>query len=110
MIGEAGGRLHVLEIRREACETGVQTHDILACCAGPNHWQPGTRGRCACAGVLPELSLDVVTYAILGASTAIKVALLAYCWALRGQSDSMLALAEDHSNDVVSNLGGSPEP
>ena len=55
----------------------------------------------------PELDLDAVTYVILGASTAIKVALLAYCWALRDQSDSIMALAEDHSNDVVSNLGGS---
>ena len=43
--------------------------------------------------------------AILGAATAVKVVLFIYCFALKGQSDSMLALAEDHSNDIVSNLG-----
>ena len=68
-------------------------------------WYTGTPWHGACSGVLPDLSLDAVTYGILGASTAIKVALLAYCWALRDQSDSIMALAEDHSNDVVSNLG-----
>ena len=49
--------------------------------------------------------MDLSTYIILGAATAAKVLLLGYCWALRKQSDSMMALAEDHSNDIVSNLG-----
>ena len=52
--------------------------------------------------------MDVPTYAILGVATGAKVLLLGYCWALRGQSDSMMALAEDHSNDIISNLGARP--
>lgn len=51
------------------------------------------------------LDMGPLMYAILGAATAIKVVLFIYCFALKGQSDSMLALAEDHSNDIVSNLG-----
>lgn len=57
------------------------------------------------AGQLPPLDMGLLMYAILGAATAIKIALFIYCFALKNQSDSMLALAEDHSNDVVSNLG-----
>ncbi len=57
------------------------------------------------AGQLPPLDMGWLMYAILGAATAVKVVLFIYCFALKNQSDSMLALAEDHSNDIVSNLG-----
>ncbi|EIE27327.1 cation efflux protein [Coccomyxa subellipsoidea C-169] len=56
-------------------------------------------------GQLPPLDMGWLMYAILGAATAVKVVLFIYCFALKNQSDSMLALAEDHSNDIVSNLG-----
>ncbi|CAL8462983.1 g2517 [Coccomyxa elongata] len=56
-------------------------------------------------GELPVLDMGPLMYAILGAATVVKVVLFIYCFALKGQSDSMLALAEDHSNDIVSNLG-----
>jgi len=60
---------------------------------------------CVSAGKLPPLDMGLLMYVILGAATAIKIALFIYCFALKNQSDSMLALAEDHSNDIVSNLG-----
>ncbi|KAK9868820.1 hypothetical protein WJX84_006295 [Apatococcus fuscideae] len=34
----------------------------------------------------------------------LKVVLYLYCVALKGRSDSMLALAEDHLNDIMSNV------
>ncbi|CAK0784774.1 hypothetical protein CVIRNUC_007978 [Coccomyxa viridis] len=56
-------------------------------------------------GQLPELQMTVLMYIILGSATGIKILLFIYCYALKTQSDSMLALAEDHRNDIVSNLG-----
>ena len=53
--------------------------------------------------------MDLSTYIILGVATAAKVVLFAYCFSLKGQSDSMMALAEDHSNDIISNLGARAE-
>ena len=47
--------------------------------------------------------MDLLMYAILGAATAIKIALYLYCVALQHKSDSILALAEDHRNDILSN-------
>lgn len=47
----------------------------------------------------------MLLYAILGAATGIKIILLLYCVALQSRSESMLALAEDHRNDIASNLG-----
>lgn len=44
-------------------------------------------------------------FVILGIATAAKLALYFYCVRLAGRSDSMLALAEDHINDVMSNMG-----
>lgn len=57
------------------------------------------------AGVRPELHLGVLMFVILGIATAAKLALYFYCVRLAGRSDSMLALAEDHINDVMSNMG-----
>ena len=42
-------------------------------------------------------------YAILGAATAVKILLWLYCVALQHKSDSVMALAEDHRNDILSN-------
>ncbi len=48
----------------------------------------------AITGKLPELDMDMVMYSILGAAVGLKVVLYLYCVALKGRSDSMLALAE----------------
>ncbi len=44
-------------------------------------------------------------FAILGAATLLKLGLYFLCVRLAGRSDSMVALAEDHLNDVFSNAG-----
>ena len=44
-------------------------------------------------------------FGILASGTALKLALFFYCNWLKACSDSMGALAEDHLNDVASNLG-----
>lgn len=55
-------------------------------------------------GNLPKLNLDIVTYAVLGVAIGLKLALYFYCSALKAYSPSAMALAEDHRNDVLSNL------
>ena len=54
-------------------------------------------------GERPHLEMSPPMYLILGAATAVKLALWAYCFALRAHSGALLALAEDHMNDVASN-------
>ena len=44
-------------------------------------------------------------YVVLGGGVAAKVVLYFLCISLRHRSDSMAALAEDHANDVASNIG-----
>ncbi|GAB4819024.1 hypothetical protein N2152v2_006070 [Parachlorella kessleri] len=56
-------------------------------------------------GLLPELDMTTLMYVILGAATILKLWLWGYCFTLRHASGAALALAEDHINDVVSNLG-----
>lgn len=53
-----------------------------------------------------EISIEATTimYVILGSGTALKLALYFYCLKFSKQSDSVNALAEDHLNDVASNL------
>ncbi|KAK9807039.1 hypothetical protein WJX72_011532 [[Myrmecia] bisecta] len=55
-------------------------------------------------GKLPDLDMGLLEYTILGVATALKAGLFVICIALRKTSDSMLALAEDHRNDIMSNL------
>ena len=43
-------------------------------------------------------------YIILGVAAGLKVLLYIYCVALQKHSESMLALAEDHRNDIMSNI------
>lgn len=50
---------------------------------------------------VPEMS--VVIYVILGAAIVVKGLLFAFCYAIRKLSDSVVVLAEDHRNDVLSN-------
>ena len=47
--------------------------------------------------------MGVIMYIILGSATALKIALFVYCRALQHKSDSIMALAEDHRNDIISN-------
>lgn len=54
------------------------------------------------------LEMGAMMYIILGAATGIKAALWLYCVALRKQSDSMMALAEDHRNDMYASVTATP--
>ncbi|KAK9824789.1 hypothetical protein WJX74_008956 [Apatococcus lobatus] len=54
--------------------------------------------------LLPDLHLSMAMYIILGLGSLAKIILYFLCTALKHRSDSMLALAEDHCNDVASNL------
>ncbi len=55
----------------------------------------------ACAGIPPDLDMTWLLYIILGVAAGLKVILYLYCVALQKQSESMLALAEDHRNDIL---------
>ncbi len=57
-----------------------------------------------CAGIPPDLDMTWLLYVILGVAAGLKVILYLYCVALQKQSESMLALAEDHRNDIMSNV------
>lgn len=48
--------------------------------------------------------MTFMLYVILGVAAGLKVILYLYCVALQKQSESMLALAEDHRNDIMSNV------
>jgi hypothetical protein len=72
-------------------------HHLLPEAPEPAAWSP--------AGELPQLDLGITMFAILLSGTVLKLALFFYCNWLSGRSDSMEALAEDHINDVASNLG-----
>lgn len=48
--------------------------------------------------------MTLMLYIILGVAAGLKVILYVYCVALQKQSESMLALAEDHRNDIMSNV------
>lgn len=50
--------------------------------------------------------MSIAMYSILAATTVLKLVLWCYCFTLRHASGAALALAEDHMNDVASNLGG----
>lgn len=58
--------------------------------------------------VYPTLDVNAVVYGILASAIGLKFALWLYClWAnLAIESDILGALAEDHFNDVFSNIGG----
>lgn len=57
------------------------------------------------AGERPQLDLNAITFSILLAGTVMKLGLFWYCNLFKGSSDTMAALAEDHINDVASNIG-----
>jgi divalent metal cation (Fe/Co/Zn/Cd) transporter len=63
---------------------------------------------CLCLGHIPALDISAASYAILGVVVVLKVLLFIYCrWAntfSAVKSDSLEALAEDHLNDVMSNM------
>lgn len=59
---------------------------------------------CMLAGIPPELDMSVLLYIILGAAAGLKVLLYLYCVALQKSSETMMALAEDHRNDILSSL------
>eukprot|EP00198_Chlamydomonas_reinhardtii_P008085 XP_001697422.1 CDF transporter, membrane protein [Chlamydomonas reinhardtii] len=54
-------------------------------------------------GEIPPLDVGMTLFAVLGSATAGKMALYIYCVALR-KNPIMVALSEDHLNDVQSNV------
>lgn len=53
----------------------------------------------------PEIDAGLIMYLVLGGATALKLLCYVLCIALASKSDSMVALAEDHLNDIMSNVG-----
>ncbi|KAG2496615.1 hypothetical protein HYH03_005436 [Edaphochlamys debaryana] len=88
-------RLSELSVIACACIMFVSTCMVLRDAAGAI-WS-GLHGR------LPDLHVDAVLFVVLGGATFFKLLLYVYCRALR-KNPIMLALSEDHLNDVQSNL------
>ena len=65
----------------------------------------------ALEGHLPEIAAGYIVYIILGLGVGMKLALYIYCNIANNgpdgkpKSDMLSALAEDHLNDVASNVG-----
>ena len=59
-------------------------------------------------GNIPSIDISMASYVVLGVVVVVKLALYVYCsWvnsSLTMKSDTMEALAEDHINDVWSNV------
>lgn len=55
-------------------------------------------------GNIPELNITVLVYTIQGVNVILKLCLYIYCNSLKEHSDLIGALAEDHLNDVFSNI------
>jgi cation diffusion facilitator family transporter len=55
-------------------------------------------------GELPVIDASLVMYLVLGSATVLKAVCYAICQVLASRSDSMEALAEDHLNDIMSNI------
>lgn len=55
-------------------------------------------------GALPHVAFSPVMGAIMAAAVAVKLVLFVVCARLRERSGAALALAEDHANDIASNV------
>ncbi|KAG1681364.1 hypothetical protein FOA52_007412 [Chlamydomonas sp. UWO 241] len=53
---------------------------------------------------LPTIEAGLILYAVLGGATLLKAICYVQCSVLASKSDSMVALAEDHLNDIFSNV------
>ncbi|KAI8462623.1 MAG: cation efflux protein [Monoraphidium minutum] len=94
-VGQA--RLEALGVLACACVMAVASFEVVAESCSVLY-------KGLAQGELPVLQLGPVMYAVLGSATVAKLVCFVVCNALKGRSDSMLALAEDHINDVMSNL------
>ncbi len=61
----------------------------------------GATSSLAVADDRPALDASAVTFAILGGAVGLKVCLYFICVSMRNYSATMLALAEDHLNDIM---------
>lgn len=52
-------------------------------------------------GDRPGLDASAVAFAILGGAVGLKIGLYFFCVSMKHQSGTMLALAEDHLNDIM---------
>jgi hypothetical protein len=73
----------------------------------------GPRHGCPCPGRLagehPKLSVDFVLFTVLGGASALKLGLWLYCRLLK-RNLIMLALSEDHLNDVSAGSRATHQP
>ena len=52
-------------------------------------------------GNKPGLDASAAAFAILGGAVGLKIGLYFLCVSMKNQSGTMLALAEDHLNDIM---------
>ena len=90
-------RLEVVGVLVCACIMSAASYAVIAASA-QDLWR-GLMLR-----VLPEVEMGAAMYAVLAAATLLKAGCYLQCAALRSGSDAMVALAEDHLNDVASNV------
>ncbi|MEW5319854.1 MAG: hypothetical protein WDW38_010975 [Sanguina aurantia] len=95
-VGRA--RLEALGVLACACIMSISAYEVIQL-AGLDLYNVWGQG-----GDIPVLNIDAVLYVVLGSATILKVICYAVCVGLQKQSDSMAALAEDHLNDVMSNV------
>ncbi|GBF97913.1 cation diffusion facilitator [Raphidocelis subcapitata] len=95
-VGQA--RLEALGVLGCASVMAVASFEVVAQ-SGEALWSGFAQGE------PPQLDLGLTLYVVLGAAILLKAVCYAVCVVLQDKSDSMLALAEDHLNDIASNLG-----
>lgn len=94
-VGRA--RLETIGVLACACIMSVASFAVIET-AAMDLW------RAFASGILPDAEFGLVMYIVLATATALKLVCWAYCRVFASRSDSMQALAEDHINDVMSNL------
>ncbi|KXZ56512.1 hypothetical protein GPECTOR_1g459 [Gonium pectorale] len=91
------GRTRMAELSVLACAAIMFVSSALVVRESAGALWDGFHGR------VPDLYVDVALFVVLGIATALKLALYVYCSALR-KNPIMVALSEDHLNDVMSNV------
>lgn len=94
-VGQA--RLEALGVLLCASIMAIASFEVVAQSAGVLYEGLET-------GKLPELELGLVMYVVLLTATVAKLVCFVVCASLKSKSDSMMALAEDHLNDIMSNM------
>lgn len=90
-------RLETVGVISCAVVMSLSAAAVIQSCAG-QLWEGWAKG------VIPRLDMSAVAYAILGGTIALKGFLYLLCVALSSISDTAMALAVDHMNDILSNI------